>query len=304
MTRLLRGSSAVLLVTLALLAVSCGSEAIVVPTASSTAGVAGEGGTTVEAGTTADAVPWWQATRGPAEFLEGPDVTAYYTTETFDLVLALAQAVVAGEVLSVQGPFWNEADGQYWEEKPGDMEDPGDMTIPELYREVAFRVDSVILDETSTLGPGAEITLLVTGGGQGTPRVGMRAWEGAVMQPGDEQVLLLAYMGSSFRENWVDAWQPLYPPVSVLDHVDGRYRPQWADQAQPGMFGLVPNLGTGQEDFSLEELTTFLDAVKAEPLGEFARLLPSNFTADWWRATFRIETTEPACLNVPRGECP
>jgi hypothetical protein len=304
MTRRLRGSSAVLLVTLSLLAVSCGGEAMVVSTASSTTRVAGEGGTTVEGGTTAEALPWWQATRRPAERLAGPQpVSVSYTTKTLDLILALSQAVVAGEVLSVEGPFWNEADGQLWQQvvEAADQEASVDLAIPQLYREVAFRVDEVLLDETGTLVAGDSITLLVLGGGGGPPSLGHEANQGVVMHPGDRQVLLLAYMGYGFRENWVDAWQPLFPPVSVLDLVDGRYRPQNPDYAL--VFGFAPELATGRDSLSLEELASLTEALKLKPLGDFERLRPVNFTAVMRREAFGIETAEPACLNVPRGEC-
>jgi hypothetical protein len=287
------GAAARLLVAIVgLLVTSCGSEIVVGPHAGS---VGQSDSAPVEDGSTPASVPWWQAARRPAERLQGPETTVSWTTKPLDLIAALAQAVVSGEVLGVDGPFWNEADGQYWEQVSADM------TVPMLYREVAFRVDSVLYDSTGSLRPGTEISLLVLGGGGSQPRVGAGATEGVVLHPGDEQMLFLAYMAFDFRENFVDTWQPLLPPVSVLDNIAGRYRPQWVGQGAE-VFALVPQLA--QDDFSSEELSYLIDAVKAGPLpADFRGLLPSNFSAERRRLDFGIETAEPACLNVTRGEC-
>jgi len=66
-----------------------------------------------------------------------------------DVALYAAPLVLVGEVIGVEGPFWNQDNGQKWEAddggKPTDL--LSDYTIPILYREISIEVSEVLRDD-------------------------------------------------------------------------------------------------------------------------------------------------------------
>lgn len=147
--------------------------------------------------------------RAPARDASGPHL-APLIVDTFPLeaLLYAAPIAVQGSVTDVQGPFWNQADGQKWVD---DAANPN-YTDPTLYREITISVSSVLRDDLGVVND----ILIIRAYGGGTPEEGEAALRGGNFVPGEEIVVLLSQEAFFMREGPIDWLIPLLGFQSVL----------------------------------------------------------------------------------------
>ena len=244
--------------------------------------------------------PWWQAERKVALRVDGGGIVEGFG-QPFEYLVSRAQSIVAGRVVSVDGPFWNQANGQYWAE---DLE--GDWTVPVLYREVTVEMSRTLyLAEGLELSQdGILVSFLVNGDGAGeSPNLSALDGGGPHFTVGDEVVVLLEYIFHPFRESAVDVWTATYGASSSLTlSAGGDYSLQVGAGAPQQAFLEVDISGILEKGgLSLADIESLVGIIKAQPPLP-GRGRPEDMTGDRIRAEHNLPSV-PACLNTPRGEC-
>jgi len=136
--------------------------------------------------------------RRPAEDTSGQQFeVATRPPLPIDALLYAAGSVLRG---TVDGPFWNQADGQRWELTESDF------TPPDLYREVQFDVTEVLRDDVG-VEPG-RIVIRVRGGGSGAETTDSAPFGGTFI-PGEDVYILVTLSAYFMREGPIDVFQPL-----------------------------------------------------------------------------------------------
>lgn len=146
-------------VSLLLLLSSCGGSTHSRPVADSRADT-----TTTTVGLRSETVApgeWWRTDRTVAQ-ISDDDINSIgiveYNRVSLDLLWHASEHVIRGEVTAIEGPFWNQASGQFWS-RPDDR---GPLPIP--YREVTVRVSETFRGRFS---PGEETVIHAIGAGPG-----------------------------------------------------------------------------------------------------------------------------------------
>lgn len=175
-------------------------------------------------------------------------------------ILYAAPTVVTATVTGVEGPFWNQSDGQKWSDDPV----RGDYTIPVLYREVKLEIDSVTRDDFGITADKASIKIVALGGGPSSDDPD--SYAAGHFSVGDRLVLFLSMEPFYMRDKPIVVIQPFYLAEGVF-HV----------RSEDGVEIAVPDLFIDVYDdiggeYSGEE---FADIVASMP-----RITPKELLAD------------------------
>ena len=245
---------------------------------------------------------WWRAYRTEAVGDASPDAVVDTLAIGLDLLMSRAQVAVRGVVRSVDGPYWNQADGQFWSRQEEDF------TFQSIYREVTIDVVEVLWDELGDAQVGRPFPFIAVGDGKGGgPRSGDLPGDGAVYAEGDEVVVLLEWRVFNFRETGTDVYQVAEPPWGVFNpNSDGTFSAQaWTDDPQRRLPKTDPRLAFLFEGgaWTIEDLESAISTAKTlEIPPDFQRQYPSALKADitnQWNDVGPI----PSCLNSPKGIC-
>lgn len=246
---------------------------------------------------------WWRTSRSDAADFPDPGFFEDSAAIGMDMLLSRAQVVLRGSVSAVDGPFWNQANGQFWDRVPSE-----DYALQGLYREVTLDVSEVLWDDFGAAAAARPFQFITYGDGQGSdPRHGGLSGDGAHFAIGDEVVVLLEWRAYGLRETGVDVYLVGHPPWGVLNlQRDGRYAPQlW--QADPQM--RFPTIDArvsflySDGAWSLDELKQGVEAAKLiEVPPDLLRQYPALNTSRQTNQNDGVADS-PACLNVPRGDC-
>lgn len=128
---------------------------------------------------------------------------AIFATLDEDILLFTAPAAAIATVIAIDGPFWNQADGQKWEasELVG-----GDYTVPVLYREISLDVDRFLWNELGL--ETNRLIIRVLGGGK--DQIGGDPFIGGHFEQGESVLILLRSDVFYMRELPVEFLQPYY----------------------------------------------------------------------------------------------
>ncbi len=132
-------------------------------------------------------------------------------------------------MVQVDGPFWNQADGQKWAPVDAPVAEGGDYTAPVLYREVTIRVSEVLRDDFGIL---TSDVVTIEALGAGPDGADENAYIGGHFAVGDEVLLFLSNQVFYLREGPVVALQPFSFAEGVYHVVGGQVVP---DHLYPGV---------------------------------------------------------------------
>lgn len=199
-------------------------------------------------------VPMAAPARQIAQDTTSAVVGLYPVPESREMLFYAAPVVVVCSVESVEGPFWNTADGQKWEEiSDKSLAEGGDYTSPILYREITIRVEDVIRNEMAV--PDDRIEFIALGGG--THSQDQDPLVGGDFREGERLVLFLTESRLRMRERPIPVYEPFYLRHGVFHVTD-----------EGLVFADVVLEATAQ--YEAEGLTEFLDPLPdGRPLGEF-----------------------------------
>lgn len=119
-------------------------------------------------------------------------------------VVYAAPLVLEGVVEEVAGPFWNQVDGQKWEDRDS-------YTVPFLYREITLRTTRVLRDDDGVAG--GTFTFLASGGGLGSDD--LYATVGGTFSEGDHVVVMLSPGVLPMREGPTKAYWTFFGSQGV-----------------------------------------------------------------------------------------
>lgn len=146
--------------------------------------------------------------------LDGP-------AESINGALGDAQAVVVADVVSIDDPRWNSADGTDWRARADERTQGGAFTIPIPYTKVNIHVTDVLASgDDPSVSPGDDLGVdfvldpsldvlqpLDTDAGTSSspPDIGASPGVSAgFLAPGDERIFLLQWRRSPLEDGWSD----------------------------------------------------------------------------------------------------
>lgn len=245
---------------------------------------------------------WWRAYRTEAIGNASPNAVVDTLAIGLDLLMSRAQVAVRGVVRSVDGPYWNQADGQFWPRHEDDY------TAQSIYREVTIDVTDVLWDELGDARIGQPFQFIALGDGNGdSPSGGDLPGDGAIYAVGDEVIVLLEWKVFNFRETGADVYQVAEPPWGVFNpNPDGTFSAQaWTDDPQRRLPKTDPRLAFLFEGgaWTIDELEAAIATAKTlEIPPDFQRQYPSALKAEITNQRNDVGLI-PSCLNTPKGMC-
>ena len=123
-----------------------------------------------------------------------------YPTIDPEAVVYSAPLALTGTVTQVEGPFWNQASGQKWE-------DSGSYTVPYMYREIRLAVTETLRNDFDVDVSGDFVFIAIGGGETAT---GDAPFIGGHFNVDDEVIVFLSSQVLYMREQPIVVYQPHY----------------------------------------------------------------------------------------------
>jgi len=181
-----------------------------------------------------------------------------FPTLPLDGIVYAAPTVVSATVLAVDGPFWNQADGQKWiDSGAATFAEGADYTVPVMYREVTLSIDRVERDDLAIPTEGSDLVMIALGGGETADDPDALA--GGSYTVGERLVLYLSSEVFYMRDVPLVAIQPFFLSDGVY-HVRTE---QGAEVVVPDQ--LIGLYDRGDDEYSDEDIEDMLSFVRVTP---------------------------------------